>query len=77
MDSAFILKAAVGSFSFDDRNHLFETADTGWARADEFDAPSTMLGILGVHPKELGRKQRSFLSPGSGTDFQEGVLLVP
>src|SRR3990172_8518342 len=76
MDPALILEAAVCPFSLNDRDHLFEAALTRGTRTDELNSPPAALRILGVHPKQLRRKQRRFVSAGSGTDLQESVFLV-
>ena len=76
VDAAFELQPAVGSFTVDHEDNLFESAQLGGGCAEEFDTPPLTLGVARVHAEKVGGENRGLVSAGSGPDLHNDVLFV-
>src|SRR2546426_378280 len=55
---------------------VIRTADSGGAGVHELDAPPLTLGVLRVHPGEVGGEEGRLVAARAGADLDEDVLLV-
>src|SRR5262245_55031968 len=76
MDASLVLQSAPGASPLDEEDHLLEAADAGRARVHHLDLPALALGVLRVHPGQLGREQRGLVAAGPCPDLEEDVLIV-
>ena len=76
MDPALELEPAPRAASLDEEDDVLQTPDAGRARVHDFDLPPLPLGVLRVHPREIGGEERRFVTAGARPNFDEDVLLV-
>ena len=64
---------------FDAQHHLLVATQLRGRLADDFAAPAATLGVTRVHAKQVGSKQRRFVTAGTGAQLQKsrpGVVRV-
>ena len=76
VDSAFPSQAAVDILSADGENDFLVASELGGIGADLIDLPMHGLGVVGVHPVEVGSEQGRFFSACSGADLHDDVLAL-
>src|SRR6185437_16724597 len=62
--------------SNDLEDHFLDTAKCGFGERDDLDAPAARLTVARVHAPKLRGKQRSFVTAGTGADFNDGRPVV-
>ena len=76
MHSALVLHLRVHPLAFDDGDHFLQTTHSRFGLRKNLYLPAMLLGKSRVHAEDLGHKERGFVSPGAGADFQDDVLFV-
>ena len=76
MHAAFVFQLAVRAAALDGRDDFLEPADAGVARRHQLEPPALALGVLAVHPEQLGGEERRLVAARAGADFEDDVLFV-
>src|SRR5437868_4674196 len=76
MDSRLVAHLRKNAVAFDHRECFFDTANTGVSGVQNLHLPALTLGVACIHPEHLCCKERRFIAAGSGTNFEDDVLLI-
>ena len=76
MHAGFELQPGEHPLAGDLGDDFLVAAGRRLACRDDGDLPAMGVGIALIHAEEIGREQRGLLAAGSGTDLEDGALLV-
>ena len=76
VDAALELQLPVDVRARDQEDHLLESAPFGRAAAHGLHLPALGVGVLLVHPRKLGRKERRLLPSRSGPNLHHRVARI-
>src|SRR5262249_50147145 len=76
VDTALELELAPCPPALDEENGFFEPAYAGRARVHHFDLPALALGVLGVHPRDIGGEEPRLVTTRPRPDLQEHALAI-
>ncbi len=74
--SAFIFKHTINTVAANSKNDLLESSGSALAERCHSHAPTSGLTVLGIHLEQVAGKQCRFITSGSSTDLDYGILAV-
>ena len=76
MATGLELETGICTRAFDTHNDFLVTTMLPGTLTDGFQFPAMLFGITGIHAEQVTGKQRSFITPGPGANFQKDILFV-
>src|SRR5215216_1504371 len=76
MNAAFILHAAVNTFTLNQCDDFLESTHARRTRRQDIDLPVQSLGIARIHSKNIGDEKPGFIAAGSGADFENDIPFI-
>jgi hypothetical protein len=76
MHAPLELEPTVCSLAFDQTDDFFEATQASRARTHNFHTPAVVLGVAGVHAKQISREQTRLVTTRPRTDLQQDVFLI-
>src|SRR3990172_4297168 len=76
VNTRFEFEPGISSCTFNQKGYLLETTYPNIVLGQHFNLPVLLFSITAVHSKKVGSKKSSFISPCSGTDLHDDILLI-
>ncbi|MNS64817.1 hypothetical protein D3C71_741160 [compost metagenome] len=76
MAAGFKLQTAINAIAANFGDHFFISTVLAFVGAHDFDTPAARFRIAAVHTEQIARKQRGFVTAGSGTHFDKRIALI-
>ena len=74
--TALVTKSTEGLFALQVDDRFANPATIGLRNRERLDLPAARLRVTGVHAKEIRGKECGFVSTGSRTNLEDGVLFL-